>query len=99
MKDAIELFELFNAIELIGHFLRVGDQKKSDLFFAAYIANQVDDLLLIGRINIGSGFVGNRSCGRLPRRVLRLRVVVDLPKAPPVCSACDPRDLLSEGVR
>lgn len=55
--NAINVFQVLDAIELSGDLGSVGHQNQGDIFFAARVLDQIDDLLLMPRIDIGRRFV------------------------------------------
>jgi len=61
----IELFQLFHAIELLGHQRRVRHQHERNLLLAARLTQQIEDLLLMARIDVRGGLVGQQQLGRL----------------------------------
>lgn len=54
----VEAFEVLDPFELLGHFGRVRDQEQGHLFFAAGLADHIDDLLLVGPVDVGGRLVG-----------------------------------------
>ena len=59
----VDFFQLIHALELAGDFERVGDDDQRDVFLAAGVANQIDDLLLVARIDVGGRLVGQEQAG------------------------------------
>ena len=67
--DTIDFFQTIDSLELFGDVHRVRDQEECDFLFVARAANQVDDLLLIGWIDVGRRFIRQkqlRSVGQRP---------------------------------
>src|SRR5262245_17742813 len=60
---SVDLFEVFDAVELGGDFGGVSHEEHGDLFALARAAEQVDDLLLVGGVDVGGGFVGEQQHG------------------------------------
>ena len=61
--DLVDLFQPIDPVELAGDFGRVRDHDERDLFLAARLADQIDDLLLVARVDIGRRLVGQKQAG------------------------------------
>ena len=58
IDGVVDFFQPIDALELPGDFQRVRDHDQRDVFFAARLADQIDDLLLIARVDVGGRLIG-----------------------------------------
>jgi hypothetical protein len=60
-RSPIKIFQTMAYWKLLCHFGCMGDNQEGDVFFSACRLEEIDHLLLMGRINTCGGLIGKKN--------------------------------------